>query len=82
LPIVFGDHDAGYKSLEEAEAVLGELMALYSVLNDEVREDRDPYRPTASFARRPLQTSRATRWLPNGHADSCAAINDSRNPGR
>jgi uncharacterized protein len=40
LPIVFGDHDAGYKSLEEAEAVLGELMALYNVLNDEVGEDR------------------------------------------
>jgi uncharacterized protein len=40
LPIVFGDHDAGYKSLEEAEAVLGELMALYNLVNDEVGEDR------------------------------------------
>jgi yecA family protein len=38
LPIVFGDHEAGYKSLEQAEAVLGELMALYNVLNDEVGE--------------------------------------------
>ena len=37
---MFGDHDAGYKSLEEAKAVQGELMALYNVLDDEVGEDR------------------------------------------
>ena len=28
MPIVFGDHEAGY-GLDEAEAGLGELMALY-----------------------------------------------------
>jgi uncharacterized protein len=40
MPIVFGEHEAGYESLEEAEAVLGELMALYNSINNEVGENR------------------------------------------
>ena len=40
MPIVFGDHEAGYDSLDEAEAVLGELMALYNSINEAVGENR------------------------------------------
>ena len=40
LPIVFGDKDAGYETLEEAREVLGELMALYNSMNAAVAEDR------------------------------------------
>lgn len=38
-PIVFGDHEAGYGP-DEAEAGVGELMALYSSINEAVVEDR------------------------------------------
>lgn len=40
LPIVFGEGSAGYKTLEEAEAVLGELMTLYNAINATAMEDR------------------------------------------
>jgi hypothetical protein len=39
MPIVFGDHEAGYGP-DEAEAGPGELMALYNSINEAVVEDR------------------------------------------
>ena len=39
LPIVFGDKEAGYRSLDEANAVLGELMVLYNAINAHAMED-------------------------------------------
>ena len=33
LPIVFGEKDAGYETLEQAREVLGELMTLYNSVN-------------------------------------------------
>ena len=39
MTIVFGDREAGYDSLDEAEVVLGELMALYNSINEAVGED-------------------------------------------
>lgn len=41
LPIVFGEQDAGYETLEEAREVLGQLMALYNSVNAAVAADRD-----------------------------------------
>ena len=52
MPIVFGDHEAGYDSLDEAEAVLGELMAVYNSCG---RADRDADR---QFARTPRNRER------------------------
>jgi uncharacterized protein len=40
MPIVFGDADAGYASLEEAEAIITELMTLYNDVNAAVHEGR------------------------------------------
>jgi uncharacterized protein len=40
MPMVFGEHAAGYESLEEAKAVVGELMALYNAVNATVTADR------------------------------------------
>jgi uncharacterized protein len=40
MPIVFGDHEAGYASLDEAETVLEELMSLYNSINEAVGEAR------------------------------------------
>ena len=38
IPVVFGNKQPGYESLEEAEAViLQELMALYNAINDGAR---------------------------------------------
>src|SRR5580692_7343581 len=48
LPIVFDDHEAGYASLDEAESVLGELMALYNSINEAV--GKDPAAPPADCA--------------------------------
>jgi uncharacterized protein len=39
MPIVFGDRDAGYLSLDEARTILGELMALYNSVNAAVAAD-------------------------------------------
>lgn len=39
MPIVFGEHEAGYESLDEAKVVLGELMALYNSVSDAVGKE-------------------------------------------
>ena len=39
MPMIFGEHEAGYESLEEAKAVLGELMAVYNTINATVVAD-------------------------------------------
>jgi hypothetical protein len=39
MPIVFGDHEAGYGP-DEVEAGLAELMAPYNSINEAVVEDR------------------------------------------
>jgi uncharacterized protein len=38
MPIVFGDRDAGYESLDEAQAIVDELMVLYNAINEAVSE--------------------------------------------
>lgn len=40
MPVVFGEHEAEYESLEEAQAIVGELMALYNLVNAAVFESR------------------------------------------
>ena len=40
IPMVFGEHEAGYENLAEAKAVPGELMALYNSVNVAVASDR------------------------------------------
>jgi uncharacterized protein len=40
LPIIFNDHDAGYATLEEAQLILGHIMALYNDINTSVVEER------------------------------------------
>ena len=40
LPIIFGEKEAGYRSLAEARAILGQIMALYNEVNATVSEER------------------------------------------
>jgi uncharacterized protein YecA (UPF0149 family) len=40
LPIIFNEQEAGYATLEEAQAILGHLMALYNDINASVLEAR------------------------------------------
>lgn len=40
LPIVFGEEDAHYRSLAEAKAILGQIMALYNEVNATVSDER------------------------------------------
>jgi len=40
LPIIFNEHEAGYATLEEAEMILGRIMALYNEINTSVIEER------------------------------------------
>ena len=40
LPIIFNDREAGYATLEEANAILGLIMALYNEINATVLEER------------------------------------------
>jgi hypothetical protein len=49
--------------------------ALYNSLNAEVATYRQPRQRTASFAMRRGRTSKTTRQLRSGRADSCADIN-------
>ena len=39
MPLVFGDADAGYASLDEAKLAIGELMSLYNVVNASVNAE-------------------------------------------
>ena len=50
LPIVFGEEEAGYANVEQAKAVIGQIMALYNTINAAVL---DP--PTLLPADCPLQ---------------------------
>lgn len=54
MPIVFGEQDAGYASLEEAQAVIGELMALYNSVNAAVFETRAALPSDCQFRRESL----------------------------
>lgn len=56
IPIVFGDHDAGYASLDEAKAVIGELMALYNSINEAVFAEKAAL-PTDCVFRRKIQAN-------------------------
>lgn len=38
LPIVFGEKEAGYRSLAEAQSIVGEMMSLYNDINAGVAE--------------------------------------------
>ena len=38
LPIIFGDAEAGYTNGNEAQAILGQIMALYNTINAAVRD--------------------------------------------
>ena len=38
LPIVFGDQEVDYASAEKAEAIIGQIMALYNTINAAVRD--------------------------------------------
>ena len=40
LPIIFNEREAGYVTLEEANAILGHIMALYNEINTAVLEER------------------------------------------
>jgi len=40
LPIIFNEQEAGYATLDEAQQVLGHLMALYNDINASVVEER------------------------------------------
>jgi uncharacterized protein len=40
LPVIFNEHDAGYATLDEANAILQQLMALYNDINAAVLEQR------------------------------------------
>jgi uncharacterized protein len=40
LPIIFNEHDAGYATLEEANAILDHIMALYNDINTTILEER------------------------------------------
>lgn len=40
LPAIFNGHDAGYATLEEAQAILDQIMALYNDINAAVLEER------------------------------------------
>ena len=39
LPLVFDEQDAGFGSVEEAKAILGEIMTLYNTVNAAAREE-------------------------------------------
>lgn len=39
LPVVFAEDEAGYADIEEAQAILAQLMALYNEINSEVRTE-------------------------------------------
>ena len=49
IPIVFGDQEAGYASLDEAEAVLGDLTALFDSINEAMGNDDAVLPPDCTF---------------------------------
>jgi uncharacterized protein len=60
MPIVFGNHDAGYESRGEAEAVLGELMVLYNAISGAVGQEGSALPDDCVFQRETLANLDAT----------------------
>ena len=54
MPIVFGEQESGYANLEEARAVIGELMDLYNSVNAVVFENRAALPSDCLFRRQTL----------------------------
>lgn len=54
MPIIFGEEDAGYASLEEAKGILGELMNLYNAVNGAMAEVRATLPADCTFRRETL----------------------------
>ena len=54
LPVVFGQREAGYASIEEAQAIMGEIIALYNAINSSVIAARPGLPPDCKFRRKTL----------------------------
>ncbi len=54
MPIVFGDHEPEYASLEEAREVIGQLMAVYNSVNATMAEHRAALPTDCAFRNDPL----------------------------
>jgi yecA family protein len=54
LPEVFGGREAGFEALEEAQAILPELMALYNAVNASVTSEPVTLPPDCRFRRKVL----------------------------
>jgi hypothetical protein len=75
MPIIFGEEDAHYASVDEARAVFGELMALHNAPNADVAKGRATLPLTARFVMKGWRTSKTTHQSRSGRAGSCADIN-------
>lgn len=56
LPLVFGDKDAGYQNLEQAQQILATIMALYNHINEGV-QNKQPALPPQCEARRAIPSN-------------------------
>jgi len=54
LPLIFGGEEPDFDGLEEAQPVLGALMALYNDINSEVREEGERMPDGCEFHEEPL----------------------------
>ena len=64
LPVIFGEADAGYASLDQAHEILGQIMALYNTINAAVLDPRRCSPRIARYGRPCSPTLRTTRrWL-------------------
>ena len=81
IPMVFGEHEAGYENLAEAKAVLGELMALYNSVNVAVASDRATLPADCTFRSTVLADLDDSAPLPSGRAASRAVISGSKSHG-
>ena len=82
LPIIFAGEDIDYASVEEAEAVIGQIMTLSNTINASVL---DP--PTLLPADCPLQDDVLANFeddapMTGGPVASCTGTGGSRNSGR
>ncbi len=78
MPIIFAGEDVDYANVEQAEAVIGQIMALYNTINAAVL---DP--PTLLPADCPLRDDVLANFeddapSPSGPAGFCADISDLR----
>ena len=51
VPVVFGDDDAGFDSVREAQAILNELMVVYNAVNASVAGEQAALPPDCRFRR-------------------------------